>query len=89
MSNYKKNQPVIEFMFKFLTNFSASDISHNILALLLDFVYTGKLLLNSESVWQTLSVAKELELRDAPQLCRKYIDTCLSIDTVPDQEKVS
>ena len=60
------------------------DIDHNILVLLLDFVYTGKLLLSSQSVWNVLTAASQLELTDAPQLCRKFIDTHLNIDNTSD-----
>ena len=60
------------------------DIDNDVLLLLLNFVYTGKLSLRSELVWNVLTAASQLELRDAPELCRKFIDTYLSLNSASD-----
>ncbi len=52
--------------------------------MLLEFIYTGKLTLDSNCVWKVLTAASQLQLSTAAELCRKYIDTHLSIDAVAD-----
>ncbi len=57
-----------------------TDITSTTFGLLLEFLYTGKLALNADRVWNVLTVATQLQLGDAAQLCRKYIDTYMDID---------
>ncbi len=68
--------------------FFHADTDSVILSTLLDFIYSGNIMISSSSVWHLLTAATHLQLTDALQLCHTFIDKNMQINTGPSTGEV-
>ena len=60
--------------------FDISDADGNSLELLIQYIYTGQICIDSDNVFDILAAAHHLELDKVKEFCFKFLESCLTPD---------
>ena len=58
-----------------------ADVNATSIKMLIEFIYTGTIIINTENVMQLLAAADYLQIDDIKQFCIEFLESILAIDT--------